>query len=176
MRLAIVVGHSKKKTGAYNKQLNITEYQLNEELAFAMLQECLSRNIDYRLVYRENGYSKLPKEINATAATHCICVHHNASSNLTVNGTETLYWKNSKTSHIFAKYVNDSMVKTLNYKNRNLKPTTQGENGGHVLRNTNMLCILLEPYFMSNSSAVKERDPKKLAKAIIDGYVKYVNK
>lgn len=174
MILGIVVGHEPKRPGAFNKDLNITEYKLNEDLAFAIVKECLSRGIEYKLIYRKNGYSKLPQDINSTNVTHCICVHHNATDNLSVNGTETLYWKDSEVSDKFAKCVNDEMVKTLNYKNRRLKPISQGDRGGLVLRNTSMPCILIEPYFMSNAEAVKNRNNEKLASAIVDGYENFI--
>jgi len=173
MKLGIVVGHSKEKQGAYNKDLDITEYYLNEDLGKAVLDVCIERNIPSVLVYRLNGYSKLPNEINALGVDYCICLHHNASGKRSVNGTETLYYTRSETSRRFAQKVNDSMVKTLGFRDRGLLPREKG-NGVHVLKNTSMPCILVEPYFMSNTKAVENRDTVALANAIIDGYLEFL--
>lgn len=172
-KLAIVVGHDEKRTGAFNKELGFTEYYLNNELGKAILDVCIERKISSILFYRLNGYSKLPSEINALGADYCICLHHNASGKRRVNGTETLYYTKSETSRKFAQKVNDSMVKTLGYKDRGLLPREKG-NGVHVLKNTSMPCILVEPYFMSNTKAVVDRDTKALAIAIIDGYLEFI--
>lgn len=173
-KLCIVVGHSIKKTGAYNKDLNITEYFLNQELSQTMAYECIKRDIPYIIHYRLNGYFPLPSEINKLNPTHTICVHHNSDSKKSVNGTETLYWKYSKVSDTFAKCVNDEIVSAIKTRNRGIKGKVQGDRGGIVLRNTAMPCILLEPYFMSNNEAIKKREVDVLAKAIIDGYCLYI--
>lgn len=175
MKLAIVVGHSKDRTGAYNKDLDITEYKLNEELAEAILNVCIERNLPSIMIYRLNGYSKLPSDINKINPDFTICVHHNASGKRRVNGTETLYYAKSETSKKFAQCVNDEMVKALGFRDRGLLPKLSG-NGTHVLKNTSMPCILIEPYFMSNTEAVKNRDVEKLAKSIIDGYEKFLKR
>lgn len=172
-KLGIVVGHSKKKPGAHNKQLKVKEYKLNEELSLAIMRECIKRNILFELIFRENGYEKLPYDINKRSVDYCITIHHNASSKKHINGTETLYYHKSKTSKKFAQIVNDEMVKILGYKDRGLLPKTKG-NGLHVLKNTNMPCILLEPYFMSNNQAVQERNTPALASAIVDGYENFL--
>lgn len=173
-KLAIVVGHSEEKKGAYNKELGINEYYLNEELGKAVLDICIERKISSILMYRLNGYAALPSEINKLGVDYCICIHHNASGKRRINGTETLYYKGSKISERFAQYVNDSMVKTLGYHNRGLLPRDEG-NGVHVLKNTSMPCILLEPYFMSNTKAVADRKTRALAIAIVDGYMEFLN-
>lgn len=175
IKLCIVVGHSNKRPGARNKNLGINEFILNENLAKEIANVCEKQKIPYILTYRENGYSKLPAEINKLKPTHTICIHHNASSNKNVNGCETLYYKNTKVSNIFAKLVNNKMAQCLKIKNRGIKSRTEGERGGHVLKNTFMPCILLEPYFMSNDTAVLDKDEKLLAKVIIDGFLDFLD-
>lgn len=172
--LCIVIGHSIKKQGARNKELNINEFFLNDELGQALAKECEKNEVPHIIHYRKNGYSKLPAEINKLNPSHTICIHHNSSSNKKVQGTETLFYKHTKVSNTFARYVNDEMALALGYRNRGTKGRTQGQNGGHVLRNTSMPCILLEPYFMSENDAVKNRDSELLAKAILKGYLKYI--
>ncbi len=174
MKLGIVIGHTLNSPGAINKHLNVKEYSLNLELAAAMHIECKNRNIQSELIYRKNGYSKLPKDINTTGVDFCISVHHNGSSNESANGNETLYYHRSKTSEKFAKYVNDEMFKSLKVRNRGLKPVDSEDRGANVLKNTSMPCILIEPYFITNSEAVAKRDTLSLAKSIINGYEKFL--
>lgn len=173
-KLGIVIGHEPKRPGAYNKKLKIKEYQLNLELSAAISLECEKRKIKNIIIHRENGYQKLPYNINEKNVDYCILVHHNASSRKQINGTETLYYAKSKTSKKFAQYVNNEMVNALKYKDRGVLPRTEKDRGFHVLKNTSMPCVLIEPYFMSNNAATKNRDTKKLASSIVDGYENFL--
>lgn len=170
MKLGIVVGHSKKSPGAKNIELGVVEYSLNLELAAAIHTECQRREIDSQLIYRLNGYSKLPTDINNTDVDFCISVHHNGADNTSIDGNETLYYHKSEKSKKFARYVNNEMYNCLQVRNRDVKPVNSEDRGGYVLKYTSMPCILIEPYFMTNKEAVLKRNSSKLASHIVDGY------
>jgi len=173
--LGIVIGHSEKSPGAYNNEIGISEYTLNKELAIEVKEECDRRSINAIIIHRLNGYKNLPDDINKTNIDYCISIHHNATSDKTVNGTETLCYHKSKISNKFAFAVNGQMVLALNTRNRGIKKVNSENRGGYVLKYTTMPMILLEPYFMSNTNAVQNRNTKKLATAIVDGYENFLN-
>ena len=175
MKIAVVVGHSKTKVGRVNKELNISEYELNEELAKEIVKVLKDFKIDAVLVYRNKSYSQLPNDVNKTNCDYFISVHHNGFDDKSVNGTETLHWWKSKTSKKMAQYINDEMVKVLGYKDRGLKAIKKGHNGWPLLKRTKMAGVLIEPYFTSNDKAVLERQPQVLAMRIVNGCLKFLN-
>lgn len=172
MQLAIVVGHTERSPGRVTSYAR--EYTLNEELAHAISNRCNAVGISNVVIYRENGYEKLPANINQYNTDYCICVHHNGFDDPEVNGTETLYYHKSETSKKLARYINSGMVNALGYKNRDIKPIDSEGRGGYVLKYTKMPCVLIEPYFMTNKEAVKNRDNVKLAKFIVDGFIQFL--
>lgn len=174
MKLGIIIGHSINSQGAYNNELGISEYSLNTELAFRVKEECDKRNIKSEIIHRRNGYGKLPADVNVTGVDHCISIHHNAVSDKTVNGTETLCYHKSETSKRFAYAVNREMVLALSTRNRGVKKVNSENRGGYILKYTSMPCILIEPYFMSNNEAVQNRNTPALASAIVDGYENFL--
>ena len=154
-RVALVIGHSEKSRGAYNKEMNVHEYYLNEALAKHTLNIMnLEKNIEAYLVYRKNGYSKLPGDINKTNPDIIISFHHNASSNKTVQGTETLYYHKSQKAKDLATKVQNALVDVLDFRDRGLKPVDSEDRGGYVLKYTNAAAILIEPYFISDNDGL----------------------
>lgn len=174
-KLGIVVGHTPDSPGAINNDLGINEYVLNQELAIQVKEECNRRGLDSIVIYRKNGYGKLPDDINRTGVDYCISIHHNGALDTDINGTETLvYTKCSQASMKLAYAVNREMVLFQQYRNRGIKKVDEEDGGGHVLESTSMPCILIEPYFMTNSKAVLDRNTPRLAKAIVDGYENFL--
>lgn len=174
-KLGIVIGHSIEDQGAKNNKLGVTEYSLNAELASHVKAECDKRGLESEIIHRKNGYAKLPGDINAKEISHCISIHHNGAEDETINGTETLiYNKCSSKSKRLAFSVNKEMVLALNTRNRGVKKVDIEDRGGYVLKYTNMPCILIEPYFITNTEAVKNREVRTLAVAIVDGYVNFL--
>ncbi|RXJ86966.1 N-acetylmuramoyl-L-alanine amidase [Arcobacter sp. CECT 8985] len=154
-RIALVVGHSEKSKGAYNDEMNVHEYYLNEALAKHTLNVMkIEKDLDPFLVYRKNGYSKLPGDINETNPDMIICFHHNASANKTVQGTETLYYHKAERSKEFAKEIQKNLVDVLDFRDRGLKPVDSEDRGGYVLKYTNAPCVLIEPYFISDNDGL----------------------
>lgn len=166
-RIALVVGHSEGSRGAYNKEMNVHEYYLNESLAKHTLNYMsIESELDPCLVYRLNGYSKLPNDINELNPDLIISFHHNSTSNKTVQGTETLYYHKSKESKELASKVQNALVDVLGFKDRGLKPVDSEDRGGYVLKYTNAPCILVEPYFISDNDGLIEGASKQVECAI----------
>ncbi len=176
MKIICLVGHSERKTGAYNSSLDLKEYILNKDLASRVNTILLNRGIDSTLFYRKNGYKRLPQELNKLNANIIVSFHFNGSSNKSVNGTETLYYKFSKTSDKLARIVQDAMVDYLGYRDRGIKPKIKTDRGGHLLKSTNCSTILVEPCFMSSDVVLDCIDRfDGLAEAIADGLEIYID-
>ena len=155
MRIALVVGHSIKSKGAFNEEMGIHEYYLNEALAKetkAYME--LDKDLEPYLVYRKNGYGRLPTDINETNPDLTISFHHNSSSNKEVQGTETLYYHRSEKSKRIAKEIQKRMVEALGFRDRGIKGVDSEARGGYVLKYTNAPMVLIEPYFMSDNDGL----------------------
>ncbi len=155
MKIALVVGHSEKSRGAYNEDMNVHEYFLNEALAKDTADLInLEPTLEAIIIYRKNGYNKLPEDINKHNPDLIICFHHNSSGNKTVQGTETLYYHRSTKSKELAFEVQKQMVNVLGFRNRGIKGVDSEDRGAYVLKYTKAPCILIEPYFMSDTEGM----------------------
>lgn len=176
-KIALVVGHSEKSRGAYNEEMNVHEYYLNEALAKDTRDAMnLDPNLEAVLVYRKNGYNKLPSDIDKVKADIIICFHHNSTSNRTVQGTETLYYHRSVKSKAIAAEVQKQLVNVLEFRDRGIKGVDSEDRGAYVLKYTKAPCILIEPYFISETEGMIIAMNKRFdcAIGIRDGINKYL--
>lgn len=173
--VALVVGHSKKSKGAYNRNLKLKEYDLNEQEAILVASLLIEQKIDSILIYRDT-YRKLPKDINKHKPTIIVSFHHNSFSK-TATGTETLYYYKSKKSKKLAQIMQNEIVNALGYKDRGIRPKGIEDKGGYLLKYTKAPCIILEPCFISNDIEALDFLSKKeeYAQAITKGIQKYIN-
>jgi len=147
-KVALVIGHSKKKKGASNKSLNINEFELNEKLVNDIHEKC-----DNSIVIYRDTLAELPNKINQENPDYIISFHCNAF-NGNVSGTETLYWHKSKNGKTLAQKFQDSMLKVLKLNDRGLVSVKYHDRGWYILRKTNAPCIIVEPFFIDNNSDV----------------------
>jgi N-acetylmuramoyl-L-alanine amidase len=153
MKVALVIGHSRKKQGARNKHHEISEFMFNEFLADKVAIELTKKGIESEIVYRGFSYWFLPGKVNRTNADIAVSMHCNAF-NEGQNGTETLYYKNSVNGSVLASFMQDEIVNCLGLKDRGLKPCIEkhkgkaGDKGGHLLKKTKMPCVIVEPFFI----------------------------
>ena len=168
MKIALVVGHSKNKQGASNKNLNITEFQFNSSLAQGIRDVLIQKdnNIHVDIVYR-NTYSGLPKKINDLNPDYVVSLHCNAY-NQSASGTETLYYCTSNKGLYMAQRLQKAILEVLKLPNRGVKPRTRKDRGGYLLQKTNAPCVILEPFFIDNDDDLKraQKIKKELEKAI----------
>jgi N-acetylmuramoyl-L-alanine amidase len=151
--VCIVVGHSALDGGAENTNVQISEYDYNRVFASQIAERLHRRNVRPVILYRAN-YDDLPNEVNRINPDYCIELHCNAVSNKTVKGQETLYWHASTKSKSIAKRIQAAIYGVLQERDRGIKPIRKGERGWRMLRDTDMPCIILEPFFISNDESL----------------------
>jgi len=179
-KVALVVGHSRKKQGARNKHHEISEFMFNEFLADKVAIELTKSGIESEIVYRGFSYWLLPGKVNKTKADIAVSMHCNAF-NEDQNGTETLYYKNSNKGECLATFMQKEIVKCLGLKDRGLKPCVAshkgkaGDRGGYLLKKTKMPCIIAEPFFIDcdRSLMLAMMKVDELAKAYANGIESY---
>lgn len=172
-KVAIVVGHSSTSRGAKNITSNISEWEYNKKIAkiiFTLLR--ISGKVEPVIVYRENGYSELPREINKMKVDLVLSLHCNAFNGVT-SGCEMLYYHKSKNSKMFAEITQKNMVIALGNKNRGIRSKTSEDRGGYLLKSTDATCIIAEPFFIDNNKELENALEKEAE--ISSAYVKSIN-
>ncbi len=155
-KIAIVVGHSEDSRGAINPRTNIAEYDFNRSLAQLIqdeINDIYSTTVKYTsvILYRNNGYAKLPSEVNLTKADICISLHANAF-NGGAEGCETLYYHSSEKGQLLAALVQGEVNAVIGNRNRGIKAKHSEDRGGYLLNQTAMPCIITEPFFIDNDN------------------------
>ena len=159
-KIALIIGHSKNSQGASNKECGTTEFQFNEPLALEVAILLKKMGFDPIVVYRNNSYSSLPKEVNETGADIGVSFHCNAF-NKNPNGTESLYFNGSSNGLLLASAIQEEVVKCLGLKDRGIKPIDwghvgkAGDRGGFLLKHTKMPVVIVEPFFIDSSESLK---------------------
>jgi len=153
MKIAVVIGHSEKSQGAINKRYDVSEFQFFETLAQKIKSNFSDFNMvdEIVLVYRENGYAKLPSEINSLNVDLVVSLHANAF-NTTTDGCEMLYYHKSESGKEIATIFQKKILKLLANTDRGIKPKTSEDRGGYLLKETNAPCIICEPFFIDNDA------------------------
>lgn len=151
MKVAVVVGHSKTSQGAMNKRYDVTEFQFFESLAQDIKNNFSDFNMSDEIVviHRENGYAKLPFEINSFKVDLVVSLHANAF-NTQAEGCEMLYYHKSKEGKRIATIFQNRLQKLLANTDRGIKPKTSEDRGGYLLKETHAPCIICEPFFIDN--------------------------
>ena len=172
-KCALVIGHKKTSPGASNKEVGLTEFEFNDELAIEIEKEV--GNVDIQRVYRRT-YNTLPNDINELNPDFIISLHCNAF-NETVSGTEVLYYHRSEKGKLIAEILNRNLVDALELKNRGEKPKSSEDRGGYLLKSTIAPCVIAEPFFIDNDSDLKTAQESKeaLVKAYADSVVEIAN-
>jgi len=152
--ICLVIGHSKKSKGAYNKNLDISEYDLNKQEAIRVHEILKEQGIRSIVIHRKE-LKDLPKKINKHNPRFIISFHHNSFSE-TSTGSETLYYHSSTKGKHLAEVIQRNIVSVLGYKDRGIRPKCSEDRGGFLLRYTNAPCIILEPCFISNTKELKD--------------------
>lgn len=144
---ALVIGHKKDKPGAANADSNLTEFVFNEQLAKDI--KATINQVDITLVYRKS-YQTLPNDINVLNADFIISLHCNAF-NKKAAGCEMLYYHKSTSGKAIAEILQKNIQAALGNNDRGVKPKGSEDRGGYLLRYTNALCIIAEPFFIDNN-------------------------
>lgn len=118
----------------------------------------------------DKSLGKVCQTSNENNCDYFISIHCNAASNREARGTETFYWKGSKTGQKLAKEINDEIVKTLGTRNRGIKENTSF----YVIKHTKAPAVLVECEFISNLEGEKLLNEKavEFGQAITRGILK----
>jgi N-acetylmuramoyl-L-alanine amidase len=175
-KVALVVGHNSKATGACAKApINKCEFAYNNEIVDAMIKSAPT-GIEYKKFNRVAGSSysseidKVYAEVNTWNPVFVVELHFNGS-NGQVNYTTTLHAVSSTSSKKCAQIVQDVFVKELGFKDSGLMPVSKTGRGGRSLYAAKAPSVLTEPFFGDNESAVK-----KVAEIGIGGMASIYNK
>lgn len=179
--VAIVVGHSNERRGASNPDTGMSEYIFNYKVAediASSLNDDESHNVNGIVVLRKTSLRALPNAVNATGAVLCLSLHCNAF-NTKARGCETLYHHTSKQGKVLAQYVQHELVELMNSSDRGIKAKSSEDRGGYMLRETNMPCVIAEPFFIDEEEDYKlgmqYRDDGRLAGAYTRAILNMVN-
>lgn len=128
----------------------------------------------HEVVYvSDKSLAKVCQTSNENNCDYFISIHCNAAANKQARGTETFYWKGSKTGQKLAKSINDEIIKTLGTRDRGIKETT----GLYVIKHTKAPAVLVECEFISNLEGEKLLNEKtvEFGQAIVRGILKGVS-
>lgn len=155
-KIAIVIGHtSGRDKGAFSEALGMSEFEYNFKLADELKK--LAPNVfdvyssDIQNYYNRQVY--LANLINPQKYDLVIELHFN-SFNDTSNGTEVLYYHDSKRGKEYAKIVSKHISELYGTKLRNSDGTkeiaTKNDRGYWFLKLQSSVALLIEPFFGSN--------------------------
>ena len=175
-RLAIVVGHTKRRQGAVAlPPIGTSEYQWNTDLAERIRAFADERDdVAVEIFWRDNGGLKgAYGRARAWGAQAAIELHFNASNNSKARGTETIYgdWERDQ---VFARIVQAEMVEALGLRDRGVKEPWNGR-GAVNLSHLKVPSIIVEPGFGSNphGAATMHAERDDLARALLDAAARF---
>ncbi|OFM84564.1 N-acetylmuramoyl-L-alanine amidase [Weeksella sp. HMSC059D05] len=180
MKVALVIGHTKTKDkGAFSNQLRQTEFDYNLQVAEAL--KAINPSMFDIYTHEIQDYYQRQKgmayKLNQKTYDLVIEMHFNSAS-VTANGTETLYYFNSKKGKEYAEILSKKISEDFGTKLR-------GVNGAKALVNKNdrgywfvylpkAPAVILEPFFGSNpAEAEKFKDVSKYARSIYNAILKF---
>lgn len=176
MKIAVVIGHSETSPGAINKTHVMSEYEFNRALAYDIKSNFSSFNKEDEVVvvHRENGYAKLPGEINSLKPDLVVSLHANAY-NEKAQGCEMLYYHKSEKGKDIAQIFQEHIQGTFENNNRGIKPKTSEDRGGPILKGTLAPCIICEPFFIDNNEDYLKAEELFETGELTDAYCKAID-
>ncbi|AXG70432.1 N-acetylmuramoyl-L-alanine amidase [Kordia sp. SMS9] len=164
MKVAIVIGHTKFKQGAYSRDLDTTEWKFNKMVA-AHLKDIAtifyydSYNLGYTSMVKRNA-----KKINTGNFDLVLELHFNAAESKQANGCEALYYFKNQKGKRLADFFCNLIEKKMGRKNRGAKALFgKHQRGFAAVFYPNPTTLILEPFFGTNrSDANAFRDYKSI--------------
>ena len=186
MRLAIVIGHSKKSPGAFAAApLRLSEYDYNTLVAQEIYRNAMGRGVHTKIFTRDGSSIKdVYQQVEDWAAktiygkTVAVELHFNAA-NKKAKGTETLFDMEPLESIEFARCVQQAMCLVFKRKgkeDRGLKKITEDTERGYPnLNYCRIPSVIVEPAFGDNPDEAKLLSELQLdyAKSIVDATIQY---
>ena len=162
-KVAILVGHNSSQQGAFSKELNMTEWQYNKEVA-NYLHEKDGEMYDVYFRQPHQSYRKQMQDvldvINRKYYDLVVELHFNSHSDAQAQGSTGLHYKaNSKVVeylHLFQ----DMLKRIWGVVKRPLIPITKEDlnrvNGAYGILKSKADYVLLEPFFGSNQEEARK--------------------
>lgn len=174
MKIGLGIGHSLSDKGAHNSNFKLSEYDFNDALAKLIKPKLELAGFEVVLIYRLNGYSKLPADINKANPDIYLSMHCNAF-NTVASGCEMLYAETSKNGKRLATICQKHVNAALGNANRGIKSKVKSDRGGSELYGTKMPAIILEPFFIDNDKELTNAKEKidELTNAIVKSCIEY---
>lgn len=174
---AIVVGHTRNSKGAAGGEpINEREYPWNKDLAEMILSECMDRNVESKIFYRDKiGISGAYKQVLEWGASCVVELHFNSSSPAGF-GTETLYDNGTNLgSKAWAQRLQDGMVglydrKKSDKSDRGVKERDAGDRGYASVSAIDIPSAIIEPFFGNHPVDAKlgQKHKRELAEIIAE--------
>lgn len=163
IRLAIVIGHTRKSPGAQGLPFLGSEYEFNTGIAEQMYKYAYLKGLIAKPFFRDIvGIAGVYKEVNEWLAYApnrvSIELHFNASTDLTVSGTEVLYDDSPPESKEFAQLVQNNLCLMFSRSpkgNRGAKLVGKDDRGGPNMIFATDISVLVEPAFGTNAYDAK---------------------
>lgn len=155
----------------------VKEHQWNKDLVENYIIPKLKEEGIESAVVVQTIYKTLYQEINKVANKGDITLSfHLNSSEPHSNGTEMLYYEESKNSKRLASILQEKTVEALGLRNRGIKGKNLKDRGGSVLVRTSTPCVILEPGFLSNEKDLESlnTNKEKYADAIVASIKEYL--
>jgi len=153
-KLAVIVGHSKDKSGACSND-GLTEYNYNMGVAHNIWNYSEKYpEVDVELFFRDGKTIKeVANEVNFW--THniekslAVELHCNASDNPSACGTEVLFDPSPISNKIAAKSFQKAIHGLFQIRDRGIKELSQGMRGHYSMSVLQCSSVILEPAFLS---------------------------
>ena len=150
-KIAVIVGHTEKSQGAISpfKDKLPSEWRFNSEIAEGLRSpEVDIYYYDPSIIGYKYRVDKLAEEINSKDYEVVIELHYNASGNPQANGTEALYYFNSKEGKRISDLFCEMFSAMFKTKNRYAKGLyNKKQRGFYFLESIKAPAIILEPIF-----------------------------
>lgn len=150
-KIAIVVGHTKLRQGAYSPYLKMSEWQFNRIIAEKLKDVATvfyydSYNRGYTSMVKKNA-----RKINKGRFDLVLELHFNAAASKRANGCEALYYFNNWHAKELAEYFCELMEIALKMKNRGAKALYgKHQRGFAAVYYPRPTTLILEPFFGSH--------------------------
>jgi N-acetylmuramoyl-L-alanine amidase len=171
LKIALVVGHtSTGDKGAFSAFLNKSEYDYNLAVA-KRIMEIADENIEYKLYTHTlqsyaNRQAALASMVNKENFDYIFELHFNAASP-SANGTECLYYYNSKKGKTASQIISKQIVKDFSTTLRGVEGAkalvNSADRGFGFVQKMKATAVIIEPFFGSNQEANKFKDIDKYA-------------
>lgn len=152
-KIALIIGHNKKKKGAYSPFLKQYEYDFNKEFVNDILSQLTHRGYHANIFTRNNGLLDAYNRAKTLGSNVFIEFHFNSFHIANAQGAEILY---SGSSDISEKTLAGMLLKSwceyTSINNRGVKKISKGQRGYKNLTQTKKISLLFEPFFGSNES------------------------